>query len=134
VRAESDANILAWITGKAETDGGVTRTDIKNSCREVCKIELTRGWADSFILRHSAQLIEKESSPQEEPRVQVPHPFLDQTGRGMHDAVRGRPGDLVFDSISVKSGYPTARIDNRRGWLFRSPPRSNRFIIYYFRA
>jgi hypothetical protein len=30
VNAESDANILAWITGKAEKNASVTRTDIKN--------------------------------------------------------------------------------------------------------
>jgi hypothetical protein len=30
VRADSDANILAWITGKAEKNAAVTRTDIKN--------------------------------------------------------------------------------------------------------
>jgi hypothetical protein len=70
VSAESDANILAWITGKAEANAAATRTDIKNDCREVCKIEVTRGWVDSFISRHSAELIEKKSSPQEESRLQ----------------------------------------------------------------
>jgi hypothetical protein len=40
--AESDAKILAWITGNAERNAPVTRTDIKNYCREVCKIEVAR--------------------------------------------------------------------------------------------
>jgi hypothetical protein len=84
VSAESDADILARITGKAEKNAAVTRTDIKNYCREVCKIEATRGWVDSFISRHSAELIEKKSSPQEAPRLQVPRVFLDQTVRSMH--------------------------------------------------
>jgi hypothetical protein len=66
--AESDANSLAWITTQAEKYAAVTRTDIKNSCREVCKVEVTRGWVDCFIPRDSATLIEKESSPQGEPR------------------------------------------------------------------
>jgi hypothetical protein len=52
VSTESEANILAWITGKAEKNAAVTRTDIKNYCREVCKIEVTRGWVDFFISRH----------------------------------------------------------------------------------
>jgi hypothetical protein len=52
VSAESDVNILAWITGKAEKNAAVTRTDIENYCREVCKIEVTRGWVDSFISGH----------------------------------------------------------------------------------
>jgi hypothetical protein len=57
---------------------------------------------DSFISRHWAELIEKKSSPQKEPRLQVPRVFLDQTGRSMHDAVQGRPSDLVFDPAEVR--------------------------------
>jgi hypothetical protein len=57
---------LAWITGKAEKNAPVTRTGIGNYCREICKIEVTRGWVDSFISCHSAELIENASSPQEE--------------------------------------------------------------------
>jgi hypothetical protein len=77
VSAESDANIVAWITGKAKPSAAVTRTDVKNSCREVCKIEVMRGWVDSFISSHSAGLVETKSSPQEESRLQVPRMFLD---------------------------------------------------------
>jgi hypothetical protein len=72
VSAESEANILAWITGKGEKNAALTRTDIKNYCREVCKIEVTRGWGDCVISCHSAELIQKKGSPHEEPRVQVP--------------------------------------------------------------
>jgi hypothetical protein len=67
-----------------------------------------------FTSRHSAELIEKKSSPQEEPRLQVPRVFLDQTVRGMHEAVQGRPADLAFNSILMKSGYRTGNTDNRR--------------------
>jgi hypothetical protein len=77
VSRESDANILAWITGKEEENAGVTRTDIKNQCREVCKIEITRRWVDSFISRDSAELIEKQRAPQEQPPLQVSRVFLD---------------------------------------------------------
>jgi hypothetical protein len=99
--AESDANILARITGKAEKHAAVTRTDIENYCREVCKIEVRCGWVDSFISRHSAELMEKNSSPQEEPRLHVPRAFLDQTVRSMHEAAQGRPADLVFNLDKV---------------------------------
>jgi hypothetical protein len=113
VSAESDANVLGWTTGKAARNAAVTPTDIKNYCREVCQIEVTRGWVDSFISRHSAELIEKKSSPQEAPRLQVPRVFLDQTVRSMHEAVQGRPADLVFNLIWMKSGYRTGNTDNR---------------------
>jgi hypothetical protein len=134
VSTESDGDILAWITGTADRNAAVTRTDIKNYCREVCEIEVTRGRVDSFISHHSAELIEKESSPQEEPRLQVSRVFLDQTVRSMHEAVQSRPADLVFNSILTKSGYPTGKTDNGRRWWSREPPRSIPFIIDYLRA
>jgi hypothetical protein len=130
----SEANMLAWITGKAEKNAAITRTDIKNYCREVCKIEVRRGWVDSFILCHSAELIEKKSSRQEPPRLQVPQVFLDQRIRSRHDTLQGRPVDLVFNSILMKSGYPTGKTDNRRRWWYREPPRSIPFIIDYLRV
>jgi hypothetical protein len=116
VGAESDAIILAWVTPQAEKNAAIIPPDVKNHCREVCKIEVTRGWVDSFMSPHSAELIEKKSSPHEGLRLQVPQMFLDQTVRRMHDAAQGRPADLVFNSIEMKSAYPTGRIDNRRGW------------------
>jgi hypothetical protein len=101
VDAESDANILAWIQKQAEKNAAVTRTDIKNHCHEVCWLEVSRGWVDSFILRHSAELTEKKSSTQEEPRLQVPRIFLEKTIRSMHETLEGCPVDLVFDLDEV---------------------------------
>jgi hypothetical protein len=47
--------------------------------------------------------MEKQSSPQGEPQLQVPRVFLDQTGRSMHEAVQGRPADLVvrLDEVGI---------------------------------
>jgi hypothetical protein len=87
VSAESDTNILGWITSQGEKKPAVTRTDINNHCREVCNIEVRRGWVNSFISRHSAELIEKKSSPQEEPHLQVSQVFLDETVCSRHDGV-----------------------------------------------
>jgi hypothetical protein len=53
VDAESDANILAWMKRKAEKSATVTRTYIRNYCREVCKFQISRGWVDSFPSRHA---------------------------------------------------------------------------------
>jgi hypothetical protein len=64
-------------------------------------MEVTRGCVGSFISRHCAELIEKKSLPQEEPRLQVPRVFLDQTVHSMHDAVQGRPADVVFNLDEV---------------------------------
>jgi hypothetical protein len=65
VDAESDTNIFAWIKKQAEKNAAVKRTDIKNYCHTVCRLEVPRGWVESFILRHSTEATEKKSSPQE---------------------------------------------------------------------
>jgi hypothetical protein len=62
---ECNTNILTWIKKQAEESDAVTRTDIKDYCREVWKFEASDGWVGSFILRHSAELAEKKSRPQE---------------------------------------------------------------------
>jgi hypothetical protein len=48
----------------------------------------------------------EESSPSEVPRLHVPHVFLDQTVRSMHEAVQGRPAHLVFnlDEVGISDG------------------------------
>jgi hypothetical protein len=135
VSAESDANILASITEKADRNAAVTRADIRNYCREVCKIEITRGWVDSFISGHSAELIEKKGSPQDAPRLRVPEVFVDQTVRSKHGCTMlYRVVQPIWCSILMKSGYPTGKTDNRRRWWFREPSSSIPFIIDYLGA
>jgi hypothetical protein len=56
---------------------------------------------DSFIPRHSAELTEKESSPQEEPRLQVSRIFLKETIRSMHETLQGCPADLAVNLDEV---------------------------------
>jgi hypothetical protein len=99
--AISDANSLEWIKKNAEKNPAVTRTDIKNYCFKVYPFQASRGWVDSFILRHCDELTEKKSSPQEEPRLQVPRIFLNETIRCMNEAVQGSPADLVFNLDEV---------------------------------
>jgi hypothetical protein len=101
VQAESDANILAWIKRRAEKNAAITRTNIRNYCHHVCRLEVSRGWVDSFILRHSAALTEKKSSRQEEPRFQVSRIFLMETICTMHETLQGCPVDLVFNLDEV---------------------------------
>jgi hypothetical protein len=101
VDAESDANISAWLKNQAEKNAAVTGTDLKNYCREVWKFEASRGWADSFISRHSAELTEKKSSPREEPRLQVRRIFLEEAIRSMHKTLQSSPADLVFNLDDV---------------------------------
>jgi hypothetical protein len=48
-----------------------------------------------------AILAEKNSSPQEEPRLQVSRVFLDETTCSMHETVQDCPPDLVFNLDEV---------------------------------
>jgi hypothetical protein len=79
VDAEFEANILAWTKKQTEENAGVTRTDIKNDGGEVSKLDASWRRVNSFISRHSAELMEKENSPQEERGLQVRRFFLEET-------------------------------------------------------
>jgi hypothetical protein len=97
VGAESDANVLACIQRQAQKNAPVTPTDIKNYCQEVCRLQVSRGWVASFIIRHAAELTEEKSSPYEKPRLQVLGIFRKQILLSMHETLKGHPADLVFN-------------------------------------
>jgi hypothetical protein len=97
VDPELDANIFAWIKEQAEKNAAVTCIGNKNYCHEVCRLQVSRGSMDPFILRHSAELTEKKSSPQQEPRLQVPRIFPEETRRNIHETLQGCPSNLVFN-------------------------------------
>jgi hypothetical protein len=56
---------------------------------------------DSFILRDEADLTERNSTPQEEVRLEVPRVFLDETNRCLRDHVQGMKAELVFNLDEV---------------------------------
>jgi hypothetical protein len=56
---------------------------------------------DTFISRHSAELTEKKSFPSEEPRLQVPRIFLEETIRSLHETLQACPADLAFNLDEV---------------------------------
>jgi hypothetical protein len=101
VDPDSDANIFPWIKKQTDTNAAVTRNDIKNYCDEVGRLQVSRGWVHSFILPHDAELTEKKSSPQEEPRLQVPRIFLEETIGSMHETLQRCPADFVFNLDEV---------------------------------
>jgi hypothetical protein len=48
---------------------------------------------------------EKQSSPQEEPHLQVPRIFLEETIRSLHETLHGCPADLVshLDEVGISN-------------------------------
>jgi hypothetical protein len=56
--------ILDWMEQNAEQDTPITRGEIMDYSTSQFKIKSTRGWVNSFVLRHSDEVIQK-SGPQE---------------------------------------------------------------------
>jgi hypothetical protein len=76
---DSESEILTWIEAQAEKFKPMTCTDLGNYCQTKYSHSVTRGWVDSFILRHGDGLTEAKSIPQEDTRLEVPRAFLDET-------------------------------------------------------
>jgi hypothetical protein len=79
----------------------VTRTDILHDCLTNFGKSITRGWVDSFLLRHSEELKETRSRPQENSYLKIPREFLSETFRWMKDAIQGCVRDLGFNLDEV---------------------------------
>jgi hypothetical protein len=61
------------------------------------KLGASHGWVDSFISGRFAELTQARSSPQEEPCLQVPRIFLEDTICRVHETLEHCPADLVFN-------------------------------------
>jgi hypothetical protein len=72
-----EQQILDSIQQKAEESTPVSKKEIKDSCLSQFKASITRGLANSFILRHIDETIQTKSVPQEQWRLPVPQMFLD---------------------------------------------------------
>jgi hypothetical protein len=62
---------------------------------------VSKGWVDSFILRHEADLTERKTMPEEEVRLEVPHVFLNEAIGHLQDHVQGMKAELVFNLDEV---------------------------------
>jgi hypothetical protein len=126
----SEAGIWEWIEVQAEKCDPVTQTDIHHYCQAKYPVSISRGWVDSFILRHRNDLAETKSTPQEDTRLEVPHVFLKETIRCLREYVQGMKVKLIFhlDEVGVSEWEDrrTRRWPSRRRYLVR------RCIIAYY--
>jgi hypothetical protein len=86
---DAEADILAWIQHQAEKFQPSTRTDILHYCVSKFGKSITRGWVDSFLIRHDSDVTETMSNHQDNPRLQVPRKFLAATICSMEEALHG---------------------------------------------
>jgi hypothetical protein len=78
-----EQQILDWIQQNAEQSTPVSKTEIKDHCTCQLKVPITRGWVNSFVLRHPDKIIKMKSVPQEQQRLQVRRMFLERTEQSM---------------------------------------------------
>jgi hypothetical protein len=98
---DSEDEILAWIEAQAEKYRPMIRTDLRHYCEVKYSRPVSRGWIDSFVLRHAEDLIETKSSSQEETRLKVLRALLDEMIRCLREYVRGMKAELVFNLDEV---------------------------------
>jgi hypothetical protein len=79
----------------------VTRTELIHYSKAKYTRSVSKGWVDSFILRHEADLTERKSTPQEEVRLEVPRLLLDETIPRLRHHVQGMKAELVFNLDEV---------------------------------
>jgi hypothetical protein len=70
-------------------------------CTSQFKIKSTRRWVNSFILRHSDEIIQTRSGAQEEQRSQVLGAFFERIMYDLHEYVQGCEVELVFNLDEV---------------------------------
>jgi transposase len=99
--ADHEQQILNWIQQKAEQSTPVEKTEIKNYCTTQVKVLLTRGWVNSFVLRHSDQIFKTKSTSQEQQCLQVPRMFLERTVQDLKEHVQKYVAELVFNLDEV---------------------------------
>jgi hypothetical protein len=98
---DREQQIRDWIQQKAEQSRPVRKTEIKDYCTAQLKVSITRGWVNSFVLRHSDQIFKTKSTPQEQQRLQVPRMFLERIVQDLKEHVQRCVVELVFNFDEV---------------------------------
>jgi hypothetical protein len=85
----AEAQFIARISRQAGENQSIIRTAILHYYAESLGQLITGGWVNSFTGCHLTDLFDGTSSPQEDPRPQVPRIFLPEALRCMERAVGG---------------------------------------------
>jgi hypothetical protein len=75
--------------------------EIKDYCTSQFQASVTRGWVNSFILRHPDEIIQTKSVPQEWHLLQVSRMFLGRTVQNLNEHVLWCVTELVFNLNEV---------------------------------
>jgi hypothetical protein len=75
---DSEREILELNEAQIDKCKQIIRTEILHYRETKYFRPVSRGWVDSFILRHRNDMTETKSTPQEDRRLEVPRAFLDE--------------------------------------------------------
>jgi hypothetical protein len=96
-----ERQIPDWIQQNAEKSTPVSNKKIKDYCTSQFKASITRGWVNSFILRHPDKVMQTKSVPQDQKRLQESQMFPDRTVQNLNKGVQGCVAELVFNLFEV---------------------------------
>jgi hypothetical protein len=113
VDEDSGEEILEWIEPQAKKCKPVTRTDIWHYYKAKYSRLVSRGWVGSFILCHRDNLTKIKSISQEDPILEVPCAFLDDTIYFLREYVQRMKEELVFNFDEVAMSEWEDRKDKR---------------------
>jgi hypothetical protein len=109
-----EQQILDWSYENAQQDTPLTRGEVMDYCMSQFNIKSTRGLVNSFVLRHSGNVIQTNSGAQEGQRSQVPGAFFERIIQDLHEYVQGYVAELVFNldevGISDWEGRKTKKV------------------------
>jgi hypothetical protein len=66
---DREGQIIDWIRQNAEQETPITKREIRYYCMIQFRTPIIRGWVNSFILRHSVEVMQTRSAAQEEQRL-----------------------------------------------------------------
>jgi hypothetical protein len=108
-----EAEIVEWLAKKAANNTTVNRTELLNEYIERFGKSITRGWFDSFFIRHADKSFETKSVPQENPRLEMPRDFLEAAIEAFLDYVHNACAELVFNLDEIGISECEDRIEKR---------------------
>jgi hypothetical protein len=92
---------LEWTQQNAKRNTPVIRKEIKDYYASQFHAPISRGWVNSFILRHPEDIIQIKRSPQEKQCLQVPRVFRERPAHNLKAYVQGYTSELIFNLEKV---------------------------------
>jgi hypothetical protein len=124
---DSEGEILTWIEVQTKKYRPMTHTYLRHYCQTKYSRPVTRGWIDSFSLRHGDDLTEAKITSQEDTRLEVLRAFLDEMVRCLREYVQGMKAELIFNLDEVGM----SELENRKDKKVMVPKTMDSRTIHY---